>query len=151
MDPHASANMNIGNRRFEIRFPSCSLQSVACLLFFLSLTASGCKKSSVAVPIHGHISYRGEPLATSSVTFFPETGRPVTAPAPQGEYAAELMPGNYTATVAVGIEYPKGFKETDPLPTPKVVLPDAYRTRTKSTLKTTVKPGQSEPIDFELK
>jgi hypothetical protein len=146
--------MNIGNRRFSIanvRCSICHLQVAAVLVVVLSLTADGCKKSSGAVPIHGHISYRGQPLAASSVTFFPDTGRPVTAPAPQGEYAAELMPSDYTATVAVGIEYPKGFKETDPLPTPKVVLPDTYTVRAKSTLKATVKAGQDEPIDFDLK
>ncbi len=61
------------------------------------------------------------------------------------------MPGDYTATIVVGIEYPKGFKEGDPIPPPKVVLPDEYTTRAKSTLKVTVKVGQNEPIDFDLK
>src|SRR5215210_5158057 len=146
--------MNNRTRRFlitRIRYSICSLQSIAWLLFFLIITADGCKKSSGTIPIHGRVSYRGQPLGASSVTFFPVTGRPVTAPAPQGEYNAELMPGEYTATVAVGIEYPKGFKETDPLPSPKVVLPDTYTERAKSTLKATVKAGQSEPIDFDLK
>jgi hypothetical protein len=121
------------------------------VLFLLIVSAGGCKKAAETVPVHGHITYRGEPLAASSVTFFAVTGRPVTAASPQGEYATELMPGDYTVIVSVGIEYPKGFKEGDPVPAPKVVLPDEYTSRAKSTLKATVKAGQSEPIDFELK
>jgi hypothetical protein len=121
------------------------------LVFFLAIGAAGCTKSAGTVSVHGHVSYRGEPLAASSVTFFPAKGRPVTAPAPQGEYTAELAPGDYTAIVAVGIEYPKGFKEGDPLPKPKVLLPDAYTSRANSTLKATIKSGQDQPIDFDLK
>jgi hypothetical protein len=113
---------------------------------------AGCKKPSSVVPIHGHISYRGQPLSTSAVTFFSETGgRPVTAAAPQGEYSTELAPGDYTAVVNVGVEHPPGFKEGDPEPPPKIVLPPEYSTRAQSKLKATVKAGQSEPIDFDLK
>ena len=61
------------------------------------------------------------------------------------------MPGEYTVTVAVGIEYPKGFKEGDPVPAVKIVLPDQYTSRAKSTLKAMVNKGQNAPIDFELK
>src|SRR5215471_10269631 len=104
------------------------------LLILLSLSAAGCKKSSGEVPVHGRISYRGQPLNSSSVTFFPAQGRPVTAPSPQGEYSTELMPGDYVATITVGIEYPPGFKEGDPVPPPKVVLPDEYTARVKSSL-----------------
>ncbi len=136
-------------KRFVIAFPSG--ECVVLLLLVCATGLSGCKKSTGGVRVHGHISYGGQPLAASSVTFFPAVGRPMTATAPQGEYDAELMPGDYTAVVAVGIEYPPGFKEGDPVPAPKVVLPDEYTTRAKSTLKATVKQGQSEPIDFDLK
>jgi hypothetical protein len=78
-------------------------------------------------------------------------GRPITAPSPHGEYSTELTPGDYVATVTVGIEYPPGFKEGDPIPKPKIALPDEYTSRVKSTLKATVKEGQTEPIDFDLK
>jgi hypothetical protein len=125
-----------------------------CLLFLVLVVvgANGCNKSPGVVAVHGHISYRGNPLTTSAVTFFPTSGgRPVTAAAPKGEYTADLVPGDYTAVVNVGVEYPAGFKEGDPEPPPKVVLPPEYSTRAQSTLKTTVKAGQSDPIDFELK
>ena len=146
--------MCVGNRRlttFESGLTG-KLRAVGCFTFvlFLALTASGCKKSSGGVPVHGHISYRGEALVASSVTFFPAQGRPITATAPQGDYAAELMPGYYTVSVTVGIEYPPGFKEGDPIPMPKVVLPPEYSTRSQSTLKATVTSEQSEPIDFSL-
>jgi len=133
-----------------IRGVSCPVLLVAVLIS-LTVGANGCKKSGGAVNVHGHISYRGQPLAASAVTFFPTTGRPVTAPAPKGEYSVELVPGDYVATVNVGIERPPGFKEGDPDPKPAVVLADEYTARPKSTLKATVKPGQSEPIDFDLK
>jgi hypothetical protein len=126
----------------------CSL----CFLFALFLaSAGGCKKSSGTVSVHGRISYRGQPLTKSSVTFFPASGRPVTATAPQGEYTAELAPGDYTATVAVGIEYPAGYKEGDPVPQPKVVLPPEYTERARSKLKASVTKNENPSIDFELK
>jgi hypothetical protein len=123
--------------------------SAAFCLFVLS--ADGCKKASDTVPVSGKITYRGQPLTSAGITFFPTKGRTVTATAAQGEYATELAPGDYVVVVAVGVEYPPGFKEGDPAPPPKVVLPAEYTVRAKSTLKATVKPGQAEPIDFDLK
>jgi hypothetical protein len=46
---------------------------------------------------------------------------------------------------------PQGYKEGDPLPSPKIVLPEEYASRMKSTLKPTVKPEQNDPINFDLK
>ena len=131
---------------------STRLISALCFLFALFVASvGGCKKSSGTVPVHGRILYQGQPLTKSSVTFFPASGRPVTATAPQGEYTTELLPGDYTAAVAVGIEYPQGFKEGDPVPQPKVVLPPEYTARARSKLTATVKSGKNEPIDFDLK
>jgi hypothetical protein len=121
------------------------------LSLLLATSASGCKKSSGTVPVHGRASYHGEPLVNASVTFFPKTGRPVGAAILQGEYKAELTPDEYTVVFDVAPEFPMGFKEGDPLPPPKVALPLEYTTRAKSTLKATVQAGQSEPVDFELK
>jgi hypothetical protein len=121
-------------------------------MFVLAIATSGCKKStSGATQVHGHITYRGEPLTLSSVTFFPTTGRPIVAPTKEGEYSIELPPGDYTAVIMVGVEYPQGFKEGDPQPQPKVVLPPEYSTRAQSKLKVTVKERQAEPVDFDLK
>jgi hypothetical protein len=121
------------------------------LAVLLAIDVPGCKKTSDTVPVHGRVSFRGEPIKGGSVTFFPTTGRPVGAPIQQGEYAAELKPGDYTVALDIAPEFPKGFKEGDPLPPSKVSLPEEYTSRTKSTLKASVATGQSEPIDFDLK
>ena len=121
------------------------------LLLLLTMAAPGCRKSTGGVAIHGHVSFQGEPLANAALTFFPASGRPVTASVVQGEYATELAPGEYTAVVDLAVELPTGFKEGDPLPPPKIVLPEEYTSRRKSTLKATVKAGQSETIDFAMK
>jgi hypothetical protein len=130
----------------QLRFLACT-----SILSLLAISAPGCKKSSDAVPISGQVSLRGEPLAKASVTFFPKVGRPVGAAILNGAYKTELTPDDYTVVLDVVPEFPKGFKEGDPLPPPKAALPEEYTSRVKSTLKATVKAGQSEPIDFELK
>jgi len=125
--------------------PALSLAPIAICVF-------GCGKGSDTASVSGHVSYRGEAIAPGAVTFFPATGRPVTAAlTEQGNYTAELPPGDYTAIVNLGFKPPPGFKEGDPMPKPKFVLPDEYTTRTKSTLKASVKLGQDQPIDFDLK
>jgi hypothetical protein len=121
------------------------------LALCVTLSANGCNKPGGAVSVRGRLAYQDQPLHAASVTFFPTSGRPVTATAPQGDYATELKPGEYTVVVAVGTELPAGFKEGDPMPAPKVVLPEAYTNRANSTLKATVKEGQNEPINFDLK
>ena len=84
--------------------------------------------------------------------FFPVKGRPISAALmPEGEYSVELPPGDYEIVVSVGYELPPGWKEGDPIPPQKVVLPAQYTTRAKTKLKATVAPGQEEPIDFVLK
>ena len=126
----------------------------ACILLvfaLLAISTAGCRKPSGVVAVHGHVTYRGEALKSARITFYPATGGPITTGISQGEYEAEMPPGDYTVVVNVGAELPPGFKEGDPVPAPKVVLPPEYATRAQSTLKSTVKPGQSEPIDFELK
>jgi hypothetical protein len=132
---------------------NCSLQRLgrSVALSILLISAHGCMKSSDGVPVRGHVSYRGDPLASAGITFFPANGRPVTAAVTQGDYAIEVVPGDYTVVVNVGSELPPGYKEGDPVQPPKVVLPDEYSERAKSTLKASVKAGQSEPIDFNLK
>jgi hypothetical protein len=69
----------------------------------------------------------------------------------QGEYETALTPGEYVAVVDVGAELPPGFKEGDPVPPPKVVLPQQYTVRMKSPLKATVAADQKVPINFDLK
>jgi hypothetical protein len=72
-------------------------------------------------------------------------------PVVDGKYETSLSPGDYIVVVTVGVDVPAGWREGQPLPPPKFTLPAEYTSRVKSTLKATVKAGQSEPIDFELK
>jgi hypothetical protein len=120
-------------------------------LIALTMGAAGCNKSASTVHVHGHVTYQGNPLPSSLLTFFPSTGRPVSTNVSNGDYAVDLAPGDYTTTIDVAPEFPPGFKEGDPQPKPKYVLPDEYTTRTKTTLKAIVNTSQDQPIDFELK
>ena len=125
---------------------------LACFsLALLLATTPGCRKSSDTVSVHGHVSLHGEQIANGSVTFFPNMGRPIAAAILQGEYKTELKPDEYVVALDVAPQFPKGFKEGDPLPPSKVSLPEEYTSRAKSTLKATIKPGQSDPVDFTLK
>jgi hypothetical protein len=115
------------------------------------MSVTGCGNSGSTVKVHGNVSYRGEAITNGTVTFFPASGRPVIAPLSEGEYSAELMPGEYVVVIMIGATLPEGYKEGDPIPPPKFTLPNEYTVRAKSTLKASVKAGQSEPIDFDLK
>jgi hypothetical protein len=61
------------------------------------------------------------------------------------------MLGEYVVVIMIGATTPEGYKEGDPLPPPKITLPDQYTVRAKSSLKANVAAGQSEPVNFELK
>ena len=133
-------------------FLACNLRAAGPLVLIAAVSGTGCDKASSGISVSGHASYRGEPLAKGLISFFPATGRVVSAPiADDGSYELSLEPGDYTVTVSLGVELPPGFKEGDRVPPPKVVLPDQYSVRAKSTLKATVAPGHAEPLDFDLK
>jgi hypothetical protein len=120
---------------------------------FLSTTIllSGCREPSDTVSVTGKVTYRGQPLTNGAVMFFPPTGRPsAVALSEDGSYSADLPPGEYTVTINVVTELPPGYREGDPLPPPKIVLPPEYTTQAKSTLKATVSEENQQPIDFKL-
>ena len=120
-------------------------------LALVVIGAAGCGGSSPRVPIHGHLSYRGEAINSGTLTFFPASGRPIsTILSSDGEYTSRLPPGEYRVTITVGVDVPAGWEEGDPLPPPKFVLPAQYTTRAKTSLKLTVAENQPGPIDFVL-
>jgi hypothetical protein len=122
-----------------------------CVVGAVLLSAAGCGESSTTETVSGTVTYRGAPLPNGSVTFFPTSGRPVNVPrASDGAYTAELEPGEYSVTVSYTEPLPPGFKEGDPVPPPKIVLPAEYTTSARSTLKATVTPDHDQPIDFTL-
>jgi hypothetical protein len=125
--------------------------ALICLTASLAIAFVGCQKSDGAVAVKGHVNYKSAPLNSGTLTFFPTNGRAVGAAISRGNYTAELAPGEYTVAVSVAPELPPGFKETDTPPPPKIVLPETYTSRAKSTLKANVGQKQAEPIDFDLK
>jgi hypothetical protein len=135
--------MQMANCKLQIRLSGVAVVAVA-------LIVAGCGGSN-AVEVEGKVSLRGKPLPRGILTFFPMSGRPVTAPlSPEGEYSAELPPGEYTVIVNVGDPLPPGYKEGDPLPPPEFDLPAEYTSRARSKLTATVSEQNQQPIDFEL-
>ena len=112
------------NLRFLVVWP---------VVLALLVSAHGCKKSSGAVPVQGHVSFQGQPLANATLTFFPVSGRPVDAAISQGDYATELVPGDYALVVSVAVDLPPGYGRMhwNQLPPQKFALPDEYTTRKK--------------------
>jgi hypothetical protein len=122
------------------------------LLLIVLIGFAGCRESSNDVSVEGKVTYRGELLGKGSITFYPASGRPASAALSDGgQYALELAPGEYTVTVNVGADLPPGFREGDPIPPPKIVLPPEYTSRARSKLTATVSKDSDEPISFDLK
>jgi hypothetical protein len=120
-------------------------------LALLFSSVAGCGGASFGVPIQGHVSYRGEAISHGTLTFFPVSGRPISASlSSDGEYIDRLPPGQYRVTITVGVDMPDGWKEGDPVPSPNVVLPSKYTVRSRSPLKMTVAENLDMPIDFAL-
>src|SRR4051812_3558281 len=112
-----------------------------------AIITGGCTDKSGGVPVYGKLTHAGAPIEQAVLTFFPGSGRPVGVSVVNGEYSTKMPAGEYTVTVDVPPVFPPGFKEGDPVPPPKVALGDQYTNSAKSTLKATVAPGQSEPIN----
>lgn len=126
----------------------------ACRVLCLStlmIAFGGCSEPSSSQVVTGQVSYKGQPLTSGALAFYPTEGRPVqTTIRSDGGYEAELPPGEYQVTVIVGVDLPPGWKEGDPLPPVSVKLPAAYGSRVRTPLKASVAEGQSDPIDFTL-
>jgi hypothetical protein len=125
-----------------------------CRLILLGSCAAavaGCGNSEEGVTVEGTVTYRGQPFSNASITFYPSTGRPVSAAISDGAYSAQLQPGDYKATVSLGVNLPPGWKEGDPVPPREIVLPDRYTSVLHTQLAATVEEDQSQPIDFALK
>jgi hypothetical protein len=142
--------------RWRIRHlhSGCQRRTIAGIgaIIFLAIATPGCKQGTKALSVRGRVTYQSAPLKSGSATFYPTSGRAVTAAISNGDYSTELVPGDYTVGIMVSPELPAGYKEGDPPPPPpKIVLPDKYTVRAKSILKTSIRQGPSEPIDFDLK
>lgn len=121
------------------------------LAAMLMTSTPGCREETSGVSVHGHVSYRQQPIENGTLTFFPAVGRPIHASlASGGKYTVDLEPGDYRVVVNISAELPEGWKEGDPVPPPKILLPAEYTTRAASTLQVTVVEGHPDPIDFNL-
>lgn len=144
------ANCRFGNRGYLVPLGNLHLRR-GCVLFLAAAIIGGCVETSNTVTVQGNVSYRGKPLTKAAVTFFPEKGRAIFADLnADGDYTAELPPGEYTVTINISSELPPGFKEGDLPPAPDLVLPPEYTTRAKSKLTATVREGEPQTIDFPL-
>jgi hypothetical protein len=145
MSPRLSPLILVRNRASKFK------SALSCVVAVLTLSVVGCGESSNTVQVSGRVTYHEEPLTNAALTFFPQTGRPVTAPlSEQGKYAVPLSPGKYTVVVSVSTVLPPGFKEGDPMPEPGFVLPDEYTTRSKTKLTASVEPGARQSLDLKL-
>jgi hypothetical protein len=130
---------------------STAWRSPARLIAVVAASIIGCGHDSSGVPVQGHVSYEGQPIVNGALMFFPPQGSPIPAVTDAaGDYAVKLAPSEYTVTVNVSVQLPAGWKEGDPVPRQKIVLPAEYTTRVKSVLKATVAANGSQPIDFVL-
>jgi hypothetical protein len=127
---------------------ACSWQLVLCGT--CAVLSAGCGTTDGAVPVSGNVTFRGQPLSNASITFYPASGRPVSAAITEGEYGAQLQPSDYKVTVSLGVDLPPGWKEGDPVPPRDIVLPERYSSMLHTQLSANVNEDQSEPIDFKL-
>jgi hypothetical protein len=117
-----------------------------------SIVLLGCGESSPHVTVAGRVALQEKPLPDAKLTFFPASGRPVTAQvSTDGQYEVELLPGEYRVVVDLGVALPPGYKEGDPLPPPPVMLPPKYTRRVDTPLTATVTPeSATQTINLKL-
>jgi hypothetical protein len=153
MDPMHNTSAAIYVKRFRW------VLAAPLLLLWL---AAGCDSGDGLnrQPISGTVTLDGQPLATGTIHFIPssnEAGTEVSATISGGKYwfskSTGPVPGPFKVEIssadAPKFEPPAGKTPGEVLPphaTEKV--PEKYNF--KSTLTTTIKSGQSEPVDFPL-
>jgi hypothetical protein len=135
--------------------PRVLRKTTTFVLLCLLALFTGCEEGADATDVSGNVTYRTQPLANGSVTFYPESGQPVSVGLDAaGLYSAELPPGQYRVAIqAAGIQVPEGWKEGDPEPPPaKLILPPQYSERAKTSLHITVDgDGAPQTENFHLK
>jgi hypothetical protein len=111
-------------------------------------------------PISGAVTLDGNPLENGSIHFIPtspEAGTEVTATISGGRYSFSKTNGPVPGPFKVEISSAEAPKFEPPVgKTPGEVLPPRAKEKVpekynfKSTLTTTIKSGQTEPVDFAL-
>jgi hypothetical protein len=125
---------------------------VVIALSVISATV-GCGNGAEGVSVEGRVVYQDKPISNGALTFFPASGRPITATlSDDGAYSCRLPPGEYRVAITVGVSLPPGWKEGDAVPPPTIELPARYSSRLETPLTATVNgENRSQSIDFTLR
>ena len=142
-------------------------------LAFLLLAASGCSSGPKFGKVSGKVSFRGQPVTTGTITFYPESGRPAIAQiGPDGTFTLTTntngdgaQVGNHKVTIhatkvgAGSIQQAKSIEDEQKLVrTPDMILvagtvewlvPEKYSREETSTLTAIVQEG-SNTINFDI-
>jgi hypothetical protein len=125
-----------------------------CWLFIAAAglsAATGCGGGDDATTVSGTVIVAGQTMGEGALNFFPVGGdRPIGTPvSADGTYSQSLPPGDYSVVVVTSTMPPEGWKEGDPLPPPKVKVPQKYAQPRSTPLKLAV--GADDMThDFEL-
>ncbi len=118
----------------------------------------GCGRGDKLTPVHGHVFYRGQPLAGGTIVFTPDAERGGRGPLACGEIGADggftLHTGETIGTVAgwhrVTVAPPSPAASPGPATTPVLELPRKYSDPEQSGLLREVKAGTAVEQDFHL-
>lgn len=105
--------------------------------------------------VSGTVTLDGVPIENGSIQFYPAGGPGQTAGAgiENGKYQLDASVGEMTVTInaskVVGKHKLYDTKDSPEVNTIKELVPAEYNTT--STLKVTLKPGQNDNVDFDLK
>ena len=131
-----------------------------------ALLLSGCGGDSVKgipnlTPVTGTVKFEGKPVATGMITFSPvdpkSAGGAVSGKIESGSYRlmtsatdAGALPGDYKVAVVAKQGVDTMDKDGKPVPA-KNLVPDKYSSIETSELTATVKKGEKNVVDFDLK
>ena len=136
--------------------------STLALLAILSVPAWGCGSKSAhpeTVPVHGKVTYKGQPVAKGTITFQSDGGQAATGEIqPDGAYQLSTfserdgaLPGHHKVMIIADDSDPTQMPGSSPgYKTPKALVPKKYETFEKSGLEANVTKDKPD-IDFELK
>lgn len=90
-----------------------------------ALAATSCGSESNTASVSGFVTINGQPVGGGAIQFFPSQGRPTIATIDDsGKYQVQLPPGEYQVTINKRAKLPDGWKEGDPVPFQKALVPD---------------------------
>jgi hypothetical protein len=126
----------------------------------LALASAGCGEPAGALlaPVHGTVTYRGEPVTGGVIVFVPDASRGSDGPLATGEIGpdggyhldtgktAGAAGGWYRVTVAAVDRNALGADRG----VPHSLLPEKYRDPELSGLICEVKPGRANTLNFRL-